>query len=241
MLFSQTDKGPREQNQDFFLIESVSDSLYLIVADGVGGNKGGQTASKTACETFISAIKHGATPKEAIANTHELILDLAAKNPDLTGMATTFSCVAICKNRAYGVHSGDSRIYLLRKNGLQQITQDHSEVARLLLSGKLSKSEASTYPRRNVLYSAIGTTSKFVFQEFDFQVTEGDRLLVMTDGIYTVINKKELRNLSLAYPDFNEYCEKIITKVIEGQTKDNYTLVGAEISSTEERIVTTSI
>ena len=233
MLFSQTEKGPREQNQDCYLIENVSESLYLLVADGVGGNKGGQTASKTACATFISEIKAGNTPAEAITNTHKVILDLASKNSDLTGMATTFTCLIIYKNRAYGVHTGDSRVYILRKNGLQQITQDHSEVAKLLSSGKLSKSEASTYPRRNVLYSALGTKAEFIYQEFDFQLSEGDRALVMTDGVYSVVTKKQLRNLSLLHVDFQEFCGEILKKVVDGHTKDNYTLVGAEISSTE--------
>lgn len=229
MVFSQTDKGPREQNQDFFLIEEVSGSLYLVVADGVGGNKGGQTASRTACEGFIAAVKKGSSPKEAIVSTHDLILDMASKNQDLTGMATTLTCLVVCGDKAYGVHSGDSRIYLLRKNGVQQVTQDHSEVARLLLSGKLSKSEANTYPRRNVLYSAVGTNSKFVFQEFEFKVASGDRVLIMTDGVYSVVPKKYFRDLSLLHPDFQMYCEAVINQVVDGQTKDNYTLVGFEV------------
>lgn len=234
MVFSQTDKGPREQNQDFFLVENVSDSLYLVVADGVGGNKGGQTASRKACENFMAAVKNGSSPKDAIISTHDVILDLASKNPDLTGMATTLTCLVLCGNKAYGVHSGDSRVYLLRKNGVQQITQDHSEVARLLLSGKLTKSEASTYPRRNVLYSAVGTMAKFVFQEFELEVANGDRLLVMTDGVYSVIPKKYFRDLSLSYSSLQEYCDAIIKCVIEGHTKDNYTLVGVEVSGAKD-------
>lgn len=236
MVFSQTDRGPREQNQDFFLIEEFSGSLYLVVADGVGGNKGGQTASRAACENFMAAVKSGCSPKDAILKTHDVVLDLASKNQDLTGMATTLSCVAIKEGMAYGVHSGDSRVYLLRKNGIKQLTQDHSEVARLLMSGKLTKAEASTYPRRNVLYSAVGTNAKFVFQEFNFELEEGDRILVVTDGVYSVLPKKDFRDLSLASPDFVEYCKSVLERVVAGKTKDNYTLVGVEISEIHDEV-----
>lgn len=236
MVFSQTDRGPREQNQDFFLVEEFSGSLYLVVADGVGGNKGGQTASRTACENFMAALKSGCSPKDAILSAHDVVLDLASKNQELTGMATTLTCVVVKGGRAYGVHSGDSRVYLLRKNGVKQVTQDHSEVARLLLSGKLTKAEASTYPRRNVLYSAVGTNAKFVFQEFDFELEDGDRILVMTDGVYSVLPKRDFRDLSLASSDFNEYCKAVMDRVVGGKTKDNYTLVGVEISDIHDEV-----
>jgi protein phosphatase len=229
-VFSKTDKGPREQNQDYFEIDSFSERLYLMIADGVGGNRGGQTASRTACEVFFREIKNGSTPREAINKTHEEILELASKTFELTGMATTFTCLVVDGSTAYGVHSGDSRIYLLRGNGVKQITEDHSEVAKLLSAGRISKSEASTYPRRNVLYSALGVASKFTFQEFDLFLNAGDRVLLMTDGAYSVVSKLTLRDTSLCTPDFLEYCNKVVEKVVEGQTKDNYTLVGYEHS-----------
>lgn len=225
-LFSLTDKGPRDQNQDFYLLKEFDDSLCLIVADGVGGNKGGATASMHACEFFFEQIKRGASPSQAIELTHAEIQNLATTSPELTGMATTLSCAILHKNKIYGAHAGDSRIYQLRGNGLRQLTQDHSEVARLLLAGKLTKEDAETYPRKNILYSAIGVSGGLTYQEFETEIAEGDRILLMTDGVYSVIHKKDLRDLSIKYSDFNDYCSAVIQRVIDGRTRDNYTLVG---------------
>lgn len=230
-LFSLTDKGPREQNQDFYLIKELGESLCFIVADGVGGNKGGAIAAKHACDFFFKTLELGSTPSQAIELTHLEILSLAAANPDLTGMATTLSCAILNSNRLYGAHTGDSRIYQLRGNGLRQITQDHSEVARLLAAGKLTKEDAETYPRKNILYSAIGVTGSLTHQEFDIDIAEGDRILLMTDGIYSVIHKKDFRDLSLKNPNFTNYCNTIIQRAIEEHTRDNYTLIGFEYTN----------
>lgn len=232
-VFGQTDKGPREQNQDFYLTDSFSDRLYLVVADGVGGNKSGEIASKAACEFFMAAIKSGMSPSEAITFSHEGVLNLAAENNDMNGMATTLTCAIIDSGKVQGVHCGDSRLYLLRGNGLKQVTNDHSEVAKLLLSGKITKLEASTYPRKNVLYSAVGTMGEFIYQEFEFLVERGDRVLLMTDGVYSVVSKKELRDLSMVCDDFSSYFYAVLKSVVGGGTKDNYTLLGVQIADGE--------
>jgi len=230
-LFSQTEKGPREQNQDSFLLRGFDGGLCFLVADGVGGNNAGDIASQTACETFFDAISEGASPVEAINISHLTIRDLATENPELAGMATTLTCAILHENRVYGIHTGDSRAYLLRNNGIKQITQDHSEVERLVLAGKLTRQEAATYPRKNVLYSAIGVSGALTYQEFNFDLEEGDRVLLMTDGVYSVVTKKEFRDVSLEHFDFDTYCKKIIEKVVNGHTKDNYTLIGFQYQS----------
>jgi serine/threonine protein phosphatase PrpC len=228
-IFSFTEKGPRNTNQDFFLIERIEDRQYLMVADGVGGNKGGEVASQTACESFLKFMQRGDSMAQALEKTHAVLRDMGGNDDSLNGMATTFSCVEISNlNVIHGIHVGDSRIYQLRNNGIKQITQDHSEVERLLKAGKLTKEEAYNYPRKNVIYSALGMNNPLSYQEFEFDIKIADRIMIMSDGIYSVISKQQFRNLSVHNADFNKFCDAIVSSAAV-QTKDNFTLVGALI------------
>ena len=110
-------------------------------------------------------------------------------------MASTFTGCSIENLRLNGVHCGDSRLYILRGNGLKQLSEDHSEVAKLLRKGKLSAKEAINYPRRNVLYSAIGAGESIEIQDFEFSLQPKDRILLLTDGVSGVVSKKQVRDL----------------------------------------------
>lgn len=229
ITLNYSDKGPRDQNQDFVAFEKFEDTTVIVVADGVGGNRGGSTASRLACESFVQLIKSGASPAEAISATHSIIRESAATDPGLTGMATTLTGALFNGRRMYGVHVGDSRIYQLRKNGIKQITEDHSEVSRLLKQGKITKEFAETYPRKNILYSAIGVSSEFIYHDFDIELQSKDRIMIITDGIYSVLNKKQIRDISLKNSDISDFFKEIIEATVISKPKDNFTISATEI------------
>ncbi|WP_281719261.1 PP2C family protein-serine/threonine phosphatase [Pandoraea apista] len=227
-IFSFSDKGPRLENQDSFCAERVGKQILLGVADGVGGNNGGEIASRFAIETLISGVTDGLSVSECADMAHEGILQMALDSIELRGMATTLTAVACDNYIVTGVHCGDSRAYILRGNGVKQLTTDHTEAARLLADGKITKSEYASYPRKNVLVSALGTHREFLKETFTFQCQAGDRLLLLSDGIYAEFSKRELQSRSASRNDFEQFFEEIIVDMRERGPKDNYTLVGLE-------------
>jgi protein phosphatase len=226
--FAFSDKGPRSNNQDSYCVETKGIETIASVADGVGGNQGGEIASRLAVDSFTKSIAAGLQLTDCLESAHRSISEKAALDPTLHGMATTFTAVHWDGEVLKGVHTGDSRAYLLRGVGLKQLTKDHTEVARLVAEGKISKEDSVHYPRKNVLTSALGTHKNLLIDEFSFQVKAGDRLLLITDGIHGVVTKKCLVNLSLTHTDFIEFCEEVIRMVNNVTATDNFTLVGLE-------------
>lgn len=226
--FSFSDKGPRTENQDFFYLGKVNERILAAVADGVGGNKGGETASRIAVEVFTNKIQEGASLAECMDSAHNELLKIAENTPSLQGMATTLTAITCDQNILTGIHCGDSRAYLLRRNGIMQLTTDHTEVARLLTEGRLTKEEAVNYPRSNVLTSALGTHKEFKKQVFNFDLLPNDRLLLLSDGVYSKISKYEIQLISSQKQDFSSFCNELISIVVERGTTDNYTLLGLQ-------------
>lgn len=231
-FFTYTSQGPRPSNQDCMSIAQIKDlGVLLCVADGVGGNKGGEVASQLAIKTFISCVENeNFSMSEAMAAAHEKILEAAKENEDLTGMATTFTAVLISNNRLCGIHCGDSRAYVLRENGIKQLSHDHSEVAKYLREGKLTKEDALVYPRKNILYSALGSHKDLVIDEFDFSLRTRDRVVVLTDGFYGVVPKKMFRDISLASKDIQKFGDNLVDYIESIDTTDNYTIAAVEIA-----------
>lgn len=227
-LFSS--KGPRVQNQDAVSLTHTSDGVLLCVADGVGGNNGGEIASKLAIEIFTrEIITARCSFKQAIEITHTAILEKAAEDDSLSGMATTFTAALVTEQKVIGIHCGDSRAYVLRDKGLKQLSIDHSEVAKLLRNGKISKEAALDYPRKNVIYSALGSHKELEIDEFEFELVSNDRIVLVTDGIHGIVSKKEFRDRSLKSDSLKEFCDSLILLLEGVGPDDNYTIAAIEL------------
>jgi len=226
--FSFSDKGSRVENQDFYCLEIFGDRLFAAVADGVGGNNGGGFASRFAIEMMLDGIHKGSDLNECVDSAHYGILAKAGEMPELKGMATTLTAL-VCNGTAItGIHCGDSRAYVLRGNGLKQLTTDHTEVARLLSEGRITKEEAVDYPRKNVITNALGTSKKLIKQFFEFDILSGDRLLLLTDGVYSQLLKPDIQRQSAITPDLNIFCKKLLAEVVDRGVTDNFTLLGVQ-------------
>lgn len=226
--FSFSDKGSRIENQDFYCLEVFGDRLFAAVADGVGGNNGGGFASRFAIETMLDGIHKGRNLNECVDSAHYGILAKAGEIPELHGMATTLTALVCNGTTITGVHCGDSRAYILRGNGIKQLTTDHTEVARLLFEGRLTKDDAVDYPRKNVITSALGTSKELIKQFLEFDILPGDRLLLLTDGVYSKLSKPDIHRQSAATPDLNIFCKKLLAEVIDRGVTDNFTLLGVQ-------------
>src|SRR5690349_15366899 len=126
-FFSYTDKGPRSENQDAIRIHEFSDSLVACLADGVGGAKCGSMASTNSISFFFEAIQSSEhfDLKAALLATHLELQNLQLAHPECVGMATTFTGCMIRNKSLFGIHAGDSRLCILRGNGIKQLTVAH--------------------------------------------------------------------------------------------------------------------
>lgn len=162
-----TDKGRvRSENQDSFIVQilpcsSNKNSLLAIVADGVGGANAGNIASKTAVDAIKNCNLDDETAphlalKEAIESANNEICDLARRNTDYRGMATTCSVLMIKGDKAIIGHVGDSRIYRIRNGKIEMLTEDHTLPMKLFKNGEITRSELGNHPQSHVLTNALG-------------------------------------------------------------------------------------
>src|SRR6476469_1620541 len=165
----RTDVGRvRSENQDFGMMTTPKDEegahlggRLMIVADGMGGHRGGATASRMAVETVKSEYLGSgnddiaAALLDALTRANSRVFTAAQTNLDLRGMGTTTSDLVVRGSQEWFAHVGDSRIYFLRNGDLSQLTEDHSLVASMVREGLLTTKEAENHPRRNVLQRSI--------------------------------------------------------------------------------------
>lgn len=204
----QTDIGcQRENNEDSFgYWEPEEDQAFArkgrlaIVADGMGGYEGGQEASRLAVETVIAMYREfdGDDPQlgliMALEAAHEQIRGYGLAHPHLRGMGTTCTAAAIISDALYYVHVGDSRLYLIRGGEIVQVTRDHSYVSRLVETGMITREDAEKHPQRNILTSALGTTTELVMDSPGHaeSLQSKDVLLLCSDGLWGQVRDTEI-------------------------------------------------
>src|SRR5437763_2773994 len=238
----RTDVGSvRSENQEFGTYttgreESSSHpgGRLLVVADGMGGHRGGATASRLAGETVKAQYLGSETYdisqalREALTRANARIFTEAQANPDLRGMGTTTSALVVKNNQAWFAHVGDSRIYLVRDKEIRQITEDHSLVASMVREGLLTAKEAETHPRRNVLQRSIGVGEDV---EIDvsgpFDVKENDIFILCSDGLHGLVKEPELKEIA-ALP-IDQAATEYVKRALSRGAPDNVTVIVAKI------------
>jgi protein phosphatase len=173
-----------------------------VVCDGVGGHGGGDTASRLAVGACLVALQRrsgdlAGALEAALRQANRAIRALAATKPELCAMATTCTTLAIADGVAACAHVGDSRAYLLRDGALLQLTEDHSEVQRLVRAGALAREDADAHPRRNVILQALGLQDEPAIAVWPraMPVRPGDRFLACTDGLHGLVDEGVLREI----------------------------------------------
>ena len=235
--FARSDIGKvREMNQDNFYIADQNDSVKLfIIADGMGGYKGGEIASKLAIDSsknyILNNFEEAKKDKEkiiellrsAIEYANMVIYEKSKEIEALNSMGTTIDICLIHSGRAYIGHVGDSRVYRLRKEIFRKLTTDHSYVEQLLKQGNITKEEAYNHPKKNMLTKALGCTA---FVEPDILVRgfqKNDILLMCTDGLTNMIKENQICQIIKEDPE--KATENLVNKSIEFGGLDNITAV----------------
>jgi serine/threonine protein phosphatase PrpC len=221
-FFKYSDRGPREENQDALDTVRLRNFSIACIADGVGGGNCGSLASNESIKFFLGSIEScNFHLQKCIDETHAHIKYLQAQDPRCQGMATTFTTALISEKSLRGIHVGDSKLCVLRGNGVKQLTTPHTEVERLINAGKIPRSRMASYPRKNILESALGIKGNLITQEFEFNLRNGDRILLTTDGVHDVISKAEFRDMSINTKELNDFGNIIIQKLNSLKLTDN--------------------
>ena len=152
----------RKTNEDAF---EVQPPLY-VVCDGMGGASAGEVASGLAVETLVARTTAGDSLLEAAEAANAAVFQRASANPEQAGMGTTLTAFLLEGSAAHFVHIGDSRAYLLRDGGLEQLSDDHSLVGEMVRDGRLTVDEAAADPHRSILSRALGTEARAKIDEF---------------------------------------------------------------------------
>ncbi|WNJ99955.1 serine/threonine-protein phosphatase [Thalassospiraceae bacterium LMO-JJ14] len=206
--------------------------VWAAIADGVGGHVGGEVAARTAIETVKQEATQGskAKLKSIINSAHKALVSKAETAASLTEMSTTLSIVRASRKQAEVAHIGDSRIYHLRDNGLMTRTKDQTEVNELIENRVLTKKEARRYPRRHVLLNSLSVREHSNVFETSFSVCPGDRIILLTDGVYEVLLRSEIRDLSLKSATCNELCAHIKSEIEDRGIVDDYSVCAFSIN-----------
>lgn len=237
IAFAKSDVGKvREMNQDFYYISKPEDKLQLfIVADGMGGYKGGEIASRLAVETSKSyiinnfdSIEHDRESilkliKSAIEYANLVVYEKSKESEQLENMGTTIDICLIISNKVYIGHVGDSRVYRKRRDFFRKLTTDHSYVQKLVSDGTITKEEAYNHPKKNMLIKALGCSS---FVEPDVMVKgflKDDVLLMCSDGLTNMLKDEKI--VEIINQDPEKACNTLVDKANEQGGYDNITAV----------------
>ena len=253
----KTDVGlVRSENQDFGAYttpdeesQSKPGGRLMIVADGMGGHRGGATASRLATETIKAQYLGSETDdiaaalQDSLTRANARVFSESQANADLRGMGTTTSALVVRDNLAWFGHVGDSRIYLVRGGEIRQMNDDHSLVAPMVREGLLTAEEAENHPRRNVLQRSLGVAEQV---EADvrgpFEVQEGDIFIICSDGLHGLVKEDEMREV--ARMPIAQAASEFVRRALDRGAPDNVTVIvaravreGAEEAAGEDTLV----
>ncbi len=214
-ILAKSDIGKaRDMNQDSFYAAKETDEIKLfILADGMGGYKGGEIASSVAvysaqnyiCNNFKDCPKERADILKLITNSIEyanlMVFERSKEAEELKDMGTTLDVCLIYNNKAYIGHVGDSRVYRIRKTFLRRLTTDHSYVQELVNDGKITKEEASSHPKKNMLMKAVGCNSLVEPDVMCRGFLKDDIILMCSDGLTNMLTEEAIYNVLLENPE----------------------------------------
>ena len=236
MVFAKTDIGKaREINQDYYYISDNTIPKLYILADGMGGYKGGEIASKLAVESAQKYIQNNFSNnltekeeilklvKDAVEYANMVVYEKSKQVQELEGMGTTLEICLIYNNKAYIGHIGDSRIYRIRKEFMRKLTQDHSYVQKLVKDGTITQEEAVHHPQKNMLMKALGCNA-FVEPDVMIKGFLKDDIIIMTsDGLTNLVPQEEI--FKWAKKDIEQAPKELVKMANDNGGYDNITVI----------------
>ena len=223
----RTDPGrKRRRNEDTFVLEPP----LFAVADGMGGAQAGEVASRLAAAAFrefheADELAPDDRLRALVQEANRRIYDRARSDTGATGMGTTLTAALLEDGQVTIGHVGDSRAYRLRGGQLEQLTEDHSLVADLMRSGRLTPEEAETHPQRSVITRALGTDREVDVDTMTVEASPGDVFLLCSDGLTTMVADEDILDLLAGAGSLEQAAKALVKAANKGGGEDNVTVV----------------
>ena len=235
--FAATDVGKvREVNQDcvFSSLGPVGCLPNLfIVADGMGGHKAGDIASRLTVDSVVDKLSkvnskdYISVITDTIIKVNKEVIDKAAESQDYAGMGTTLVVATVFDNILKVANVGDSRLYVVGED-IIQITRDHSLVEEMVINGQLDRADARVDKRKNIITRAIGGESKVEAEMFSVELKPEDKILMCSDGLSNMVDDAEILEIINREPDIEKAARMLIDAANENGGKDNISVVIVE-------------
>ena len=236
-MFGATDMGRvRKNNQDSLFFNA--ELGLLIVADGIGGRKGGEVASSLAVngikEAYLNceSLRHEEVEPFLIQSIDHVNKEIITKGngSPVEGMATTLNCILFVGEKAFICHMGDSRTYLYFKNNLWQLTLDHN-VENYVERGWLPDGTLAANPKKGALVRALGLSTQCEVDIYELKLQPGEILLTCSDGLSGMVNDKKMLRIIKEYEDrLYELPQRLIQEANEAGGQDNITVVISHVA-----------
>lgn len=243
--FSKTDIGMvREVNQDYVYASDLPignlPNLF-VVADGMGGHKAGEFASRFAVEVVKEELAKSvednpeAMIKQAITSANQKLIETASQDARLEGMGTTLVVATVIERTLYFANVGDSRLYLLNHD-IKQVSKDHSLVQEMVRLGGIKEEEAKNHPDKNIITRAIGAKEQVEVDFYEYRLKKGDIILMCTDGLSNMVDDTEILHIVKGSRDIVEAVEGLIGKAKENGGNDNIGVVAVDVFADEVKL-----
>jgi serine/threonine protein phosphatase PrpC len=231
----------RRHNEDTYVVEPP----LFAVADGMGGAKAGEVASGLAAGALKEGGGDGTGGEqrvvELIQEANRRVFRRASEDREASGMGTTMTVALVEPDRVIFGHVGDSRAYLIREGQIEQLTDDHSLVAELVRSGRLSPEEAESHPQRSVITRAVGTEADVDVDTFEIRPEPGDLFLICSDGLTDMVDDETIiRAVEKHRGNLDEAAKALVSAANRVGGEDNITVVFFEVTG-EERLEDTAV
>lgn len=224
----------RQINQDvqFATTEPIGPlSNLFIVADGMGGHKAGDFASRFLVETLVEYIKNCeeqsavAALNKGIAKVNSELYEKACQSEALSGMGTTLVAATIEDSTLYVANVGDSRLYLIEREGIRQITRDHSFVEEMVSLGQMDRESKEYKVKKNIITRAVGIDRKLDVDFFEVPLKSGDYILLCSDGLTNMVDNSAIFRLVLLPGPLEMKVKALIALANQNGGKDNIAVV----------------
>jgi PPM family protein phosphatase len=225
----------RRRNEDSW----VCDPPIFAVADGMGGAKGGEIASRLAAAALGSAADGSGAERvvSLVQEANRRVYERSSEDASASGMGTTITLALVEDGKVTFGHVGDSRAYLIRDHTIEQLTDDHSLVAELVRSGKLSPEEAEIHPQRSVITRALGTDPDVDVDTFTVEPQVGDLFLICSDGLTSMIDDEMIREVVERRRDnLDAAARELVETANRSGGEDNITVVFFEMAEEDAEV-----
>lgn len=243
--YARTDRGrKRQMNQDavYYSTYPVGNIPNLfLVADGMGGHQAGDFASKFTIDNLVRLVEEaeGNNPitilNEGIRQVNSLLLKKASENAGLAGMGTTLVAACTMGRVLCVANVGDSRLYVVGREDIRQITRDHSLVEELIQRGEMERGSEAYHEHKNIITRAIGARKDVFADFFEVNLEQGDTVLMCSDGLSNMVSDETIRELAAGREDLKEVCADLIDEANKNGGRDNIAVVLFRLADDEVR------